>query len=159
MPVITRKSKRRSLNPDYVRMFFEHQYERIKKHEDQALVISNIVLTISALVLTFGLNNRTSFGSILIIFLPIMILVANVFAILFVRDENEWIEERLMKAKKILDIYAPELSSIEFEPLVYHRENYIERGKFQRMVHTLFIILAIILLILFALDALGIVIV
>ncbi len=51
MPRANAKSKSENINPDYVRMYYEHQYDHINKHEDRALSISNIVLTISALVL------------------------------------------------------------------------------------------------------------
>ena len=70
MPRAKAGLKAEQINPDYVRMYYEHQYDRVKKHEDQALTISNIVLTISALIITFGLNNKQSFGSVLILFLP-----------------------------------------------------------------------------------------
>src|SRR5574342_1312800 len=101
------------VNPDYIRMYYEHQYDRIEKNEYQAMNISNIVLTITALILTFGFNNKQSFGSILILFLPLVIIIANVTAILYIRENTRWIKAHQIRAKLILETYAPELYSLD----------------------------------------------
>lgn len=156
MPRAQNKPKTEGINPDYVRMYYEHQYDRIKKHEDQALAISNIVLTISALVITFGLNNRQSFGSILILFLPAVIIIANLFAIFYIRDSAGWIKSHRMRAKKILEKYIPELFSLDSETIAPHKKRTVGRRRFQNLIHVLFIALAIILVLLFVLEAFGV---
>ena len=150
------KIKLEDIDHDYVRMYYDHQYDRIKQHEDQALSISNIVLTISALIITFGLNNRPSFGSIFIFFLPVIIIIANLFAIFYVRDSGNWIRSHRKRAKKILETYIPNLYVLDVETIAPHKKQTIGRRRFQRIIHILFIIIAIVLIILFALELLGV---
>ncbi|MBU1662040.1 MAG: hypothetical protein KKD28_11285 [Chloroflexi bacterium] len=149
-------NKSKDIDPDYVRMYFDHQYDRIKKHEDQALNISNIVLTISALIITFGLNNRQSFGSIFILFLPVIIIIANLFAIFYIRDSGNWIRSHRLRAKRILETYVPELFVLDNETIAPHKQQTVGRRRFQRLVHILFIVIAVILLLLFTLELFGV---
>jgi hypothetical protein len=156
MPKARGTTKSPGTSPDYVRMYYEHQYERIKKHEDQALAISNIVLTISALIITFGLNNRTSFGSVFIFFLPAMVILANLFAIFYIRDSGNWIRSHRKRAKRILEIYVPELFVLDSQTIAPHQKQTVSRRRFQNIIHGLFIVIAIILIILFSLQVIGI---
>ena len=137
-------------------MYYEHQYDRIKKHEDQALSISNIVLTISALIITFGLNNRQSFGSIFIFFLPVILIIANLFAILYVRDSGSWIRSHRMRAKRILETYIPDLFVLDKETIAPHKKRTVSRRRFQYLIHILFIVISVILILLFTLELLGV---
>ena len=68
MPKGFSKRRRAEISRDYIRMYYDHQYDRIDKNESQALNLSNIVFTITALILTFGFDNQQSIGSILISF-------------------------------------------------------------------------------------------
>ena len=156
MPRASSKTKTENINTDYVRMYYEHQYDRIKKHEDQALSISNIVLTISALIITFGLNNRQSFGSIFIFFLPALIFIANIFAIFYVRDSGNWIRSHRKRAKRILEIYIPEIFVLDSETIAPHKKQTVSRRRFQNLIHILFIIIAVILIVLFTLELFGV---
>jgi hypothetical protein len=156
MPEKKANAKVGPVNPDYVRMYYEHQYDRIKKHEDQALNISNIVLTISSLIITFGLNNRQSFGSIFIFFLPAILIIANVFAILYVRDSGNWIRSHRLRAKRILENYIPEIFILDKETIASHEKKPVGRKRFQITIHSLFIGMAVILTILFTLELMGV---
>ena len=156
MPSRKSASKAKDVNPDYIRMYYEHQYDRIKKYEDQSLNISNIVLTISTLVITFGLNSRQSFGSILILFLPVVIIFANLTAILYIRDSAKWIKSHRTRAKRILEIYTPELFLLDNETVSPNSKGTVGRRRIQNLIHLLFIALAVILIFLFVLEALGV---
>ena len=156
MPNAQSRSKKKVINSDYVRMYYEHQYDRIKKHEEQALTISNIVLTISALIITFGLNNRQSFGPIFVFFLPAVIIIANLFAIFYVRDSANWIRSHRMRAKQILEKYIPELYALDSETIAPHKKQTVGRRRFQNIIHVLFIVIAILLMVLFVLEILGV---
>jgi len=140
------------LDPGYVRMYFEHQYDRIKKNEDQAMNISNVVFTITALMLTFGFNNQQLFGSTLILFLPLIIIIANVFAILYVRENTRWIKVHQIRAKLILETYTPELYSLDKENTAPPMKGIVGRSATQYLFHALFITIALILLFLFVMQ-------
>ena len=156
MPRDKSKPKTEDVNPDYVRMYYEHQYDRIDKLEGHALNISNIVLTISALIITFGFNNKQSFGAISILFLPLIIIIANVFSILYIGDRGRWISRHQIRAKRILETYMPELFRLDKETIAAHKKWAIGRRKIQNLIHYLFVFIGIILLILFILEAFGV---
>ena len=153
MPRTMSKLKEENVNPDYVRMYYEHQYERVKMHIDQSISVSNMVLTISALMITFGFNNKQSFGSILILFLPVVIILANLAVVLYVRESGNWIYAHRMRAKKALERYAPELSELDSEAAVASPYKGINsRQRIQSLLHVMFVVIGIALLVLFALD-------
>ena len=156
MPKQVGTTKAKKISPDYVRMYYEHQNDRIKKYEEQSLNISNIVLTISALIITFGLNSRQSFGSILILFLPVVIIFANFTAILYIRDSARWIKSHRTRAKRILETYIPELFTLDSETVAPHNQHTFGRRRIQILIHMLFVALAVILIFLFTLQALGV---
>jgi hypothetical protein len=112
-------------------------------------------LTISALIITFGLNNRQAFGSIFVFFLPAIIIIANLFAIFYVRDSGNWIRSHRLRAKRILEIYIPELYKLDAETIAPHKKQTVGRRKFQNLIHILFIFMAAILIVLFILQLIG----
>ena len=146
MPKAKSISKAASIDPSYVRMYYEHQYDRIKKNEDQAMNISNIVFTVTAVILTFGLSDKQSFNPTLILFLPIVIIIANVTAILYMRENTRWIRAHQRRAKRILEIYTPELFSLDKETSAPPIKATLDRSNTQYLIHTLFIVIALILL-------------
>ena len=50
------------LSEDDVRMYYDHQYERMGKIEEQSLTFSNIVITISIVAFSAGLPVLTYIG-------------------------------------------------------------------------------------------------
>ena len=152
MPRAKSISKAANIDPSYVRMYYEHQYDRIKKNEDQAMNISSVVFTITALMLTFGFNNQKLFGSMLILFLPVIIIIANVFAILYVRENTRWIRVHQIRAKLILETYTPELYLLDKENTAPPMKGIVGRSTTQYLFHTLFITIAFILLFLFVMQ-------
>ena len=153
MPGAKSKKKTLSVDPDYVRMYYEHQYDRINKHEDRAINVSSIVLTVSALVITFGLENRQSFGSIFVFFLPFILIVINFFAILYVQASGKWIKSHRERAKLMLDKYVHKIHSIDKRTMAAPTK--FGRRTFQYVLHGMFVLIAIILIILFALEYFG----
>jgi hypothetical protein len=129
-------------------MYYQHQYDRIDKNESQAMNLSNIVFTITALILTFGFGNQQSIGSILILFLPVVIIISNVTAILYIRENTRWIRAHQARAKLILETYTPELYLLDQETTASPMKGIVNRSTLQYLIHTLFIAIAAILLIL-----------
>ena len=76
-------TKTNSVDDNYVRMYYEHQYDRMAKHDDTRLAITNYVLTVSALAFTFGYQNATQLTIITGIGLPVIVMLVNMFAILY----------------------------------------------------------------------------
>jgi hypothetical protein len=69
------------INPDFVKMYYEHQYDRMGKLENQTLMVTNVVTALSILAITFSLQGIEDLNILRIIGLAFVILVANLFAI------------------------------------------------------------------------------
>jgi hypothetical protein len=149
-------SKTANADPSYVRMYYEHQYDRINKHQEQSLNVSNLVLTISTLVMTFGFNNQSSLGSISIIFLPLIMIVVNLFAILFIAFVERAMLQHRERARRVLEIYASELLAIDNEAPIFITKREFSRRKIQNLIHYLFILIAVVMFILFLLEKLNV---
>jgi hypothetical protein len=156
MPRAKSKIIPEDVNPDYVRMYYEHQYDRIKTHEEQSLTISNFVLTISALIITFGLNNKQAFGSVFILFVPVIVIAANVFAILNVVDRTRWMVQHQQRAKRVLEIYMPKLYALDKEIVAPHNKWAVGRRRVQGVLHYSFLFISVALLVLFVLEIFGV---
>lgn len=156
MPRVKSISKATNTDPSYVRMYYEHQYDRINKHQEQSLNVSNLVLTISTLIMTFGFNNQPSLGSVSILFLPLIMIIVNLFAILFVAFVERTMLQHRERARRVLEIYASELFSIDSEVPISITKRAINRRKIQNLIHYLFILIAIVMLTLFLLEKLSV---
>jgi hypothetical protein len=148
-------AKKKSTDADFVRMYYHTQYERIKAIEDHALTISNIVLTVSALIITFGFDNQQSFGRILVLFLPSIIIITNVSAILYISDNSKWIQLHQSRSHKILEVYAPELYKLNAD-IPSKQKKGVNRIRIQALIHYLFVFLGIVSLGIFILQLLGV---
>jgi amino acid permease len=147
--------KNKPTDVELIRMYYEHQYDRIGKNEDQALAISNIMLTISALIVTFGFGNRQSFGAILVLFLPVIIIVANLFAILYIAENDKWIKLHRTRAQRVIENYASELHKLNKEIARPHNQG-MSRKRIQSLIHYLFICLGVLLFVILILELLGV---
>jgi len=49
MPRTTNKMKTKETNPDYVRMYYEHQYDRIKRHFGLLLLFTLNIVGVSTI--------------------------------------------------------------------------------------------------------------
>lgn len=147
--------KKKTTDAEFVRMYYHTQYERIKAIEDHALTISNIVLTVSALIITFGYNNQQSFGLVLVLFLPTIIIITNVSAILYISDNSRWIQLHQSRAHKILEVYAPDLYKLNAD-IPSKQKKGVSRIRIQTLIHYLFVFLGFVSLVIFILQLLGV---
>ena len=99
---------------EYVKMYFEHQYDRFAKLELLAFTFTSIaVIPLSGVLLTFGYNQigviSRAQNSIVLLF----IIVLNIFAILYLVHTSRQGQSHRRRAKKILKKYAPVLAEID----------------------------------------------
>ena len=137
-------AKTKSVDDNYVRMYYEHQYDRIGKHEDNRLTITNYILTMSALAFTFGYQNATQLTIINGIGLPVFVMLVNMFSILYIERTAQLVNLHQDRAHAILETYAPELLKIN-EKHVWRRSSFLhtKRGM-QKGIHFLIILVALI---------------
>jgi hypothetical protein len=137
-------TKTKSIDDNYVRMYYEHQYERMAKLEEQRLSMTNYVLTISALAFTFGFKDQTFITVINGIGLPLVIIVANLFAIVYIDRSGKFLYLHRKRAHEILKNFAPELDAYNEKYSDPKKGIFGGRTKIQKLLHILLILLALI---------------
>jgi len=137
-------AKKATVDESYVRMYYEHQYERMEKQEAYRLTMTNYVLTMSALAFTFGYKDIAQFTIINGIGLPLIIIIANIFAIATVNRTNEYIETHQKRAHKVLEEHAFSLKKIN-GTIVWGKPGILGgRKSIQNKLHVLLIFTALI---------------
>ena len=94
---------------DYVQMYYKHQYERMGQLEHHALTVSNLVITLTAAGFAFGFSKVSDLAFLNGVGLPLVLVVANVFAIAYGKRCVDFISVHDKRAKETLHRYAPDL--------------------------------------------------
>jgi hypothetical protein len=136
-----KKAQTEITDSDYVRMYYEHQYDRIERNENHRLTVSNYVLTLSALAFTFGFQNGQQLTIINGLALPLIVIIANLAAITNVDYTAKFIDIHRNRAHEILSKYAPELSGVDEKNNI--QSNFLNRRrKIEKIIHQLLILIA-----------------
>src|SRR5687768_14137713 len=98
---------------DFVRTYYQHQYDRIKALEEQRLTITNIVVSLSVVAFTFGFQDIKNLTVINGIGLPMLIITLNLFAALYIWRTAQYIAVLRNKAKEVLSRYSKEMLEID----------------------------------------------
>jgi hypothetical protein len=145
MPTDVNNLKDHEVPMDYVRMYYEHQYDRLAKLEEQSLAVTNIVITLSVAVLAFGFSYGKTLGEFAGIVLAVAVVLLNLFAIAFLVRTTSFTRIHKRRAKRILEVYTPELyqfdKSMPFTPLSIT----LGRDKIILAIHILLIPVALVL--------------
>lgn len=105
-------------DPEYIRMYFEHQYDRFAKLELLAFAFTNIIVTpLSGVFLALGFS-ETGFihqaqSSSALLFVALL----NLFAVFYIIRARSRGESHRRRAKKILEKYARELFLLDTEEM------------------------------------------
>ena len=134
------KNDEQSVSDDFLLAYYEHQYDRIGKLEQSRLAITNIVVTLSVLVFTFGFDSDKSRTLESSLVLPIIIIAANLFAVAYMVRTSSWIATARLRAKRVLEEYAEELHELDKTTYAPHRKRSLARWKIQLLLHVLLII-------------------
>jgi len=109
--------------PESIRMYYQHQYERMAQLENQRQTFTTIILTLSILAFTFGfeVNNsgRTGSSSAILqnIILLVVIAIANVMAVSYMHRTKSWISSHRFRAKEVLRKYDVALFDLDKDSL------------------------------------------
>jgi len=135
-------TKAKPTDTDFVRMYYDHQYDRIEKNENHRLTVSNYVLTLSALAFTFGFQNGLQLTVLNGLGLPLIVIFANLAAISNIGYTATFIDVHRNRAHEILQRYAPELSKVD-ETHNFNNGLLNRRRKIERRIHQLLILVAL----------------
>ena len=123
--------------------YYQHQYDRIGKLEDQRLGITNITITLSVLSLTFGFNSAVGFSKIIGYAVLAVMALANIFAILYILVTKSWISTHEMRAKGILEKRAKSLYVFDRQTYADYRKWTPGRWKIQMYLHILLFLVSV----------------
>lgn len=138
--------------PEYILTYYAHQYDRVGKLEEQALNITNIVITLSIVAFTFGFSNTKGLTPVADIILPLTMIIANIFAIAYIYSTRNWIQIHRNCAQRILEIYASELFELDKSIFNSSKVKFWGRRQIQVLIHSLLIITALIPIVLYLLG-------
>ena len=123
--------------------YYQHQYDRMGKLEDQRLGITNITITLSVLSLTFGFNSAVGFSKIIGYAVLAVMALANIFAILYILVTKSWISTHEMRAKGILEKRAKALYVFDRQTYAEYRKWTPGRWKIQMYLHILLFLVSV----------------
>lgn len=139
-----KKSTPKKVSEPFVLAYYEHQYDRMGKLEQYRLTMTNIVVTVSVVAFTFGFDSSKNLTLTTGLVLPFVVVVANIFAAIYVERTRSWIGTAERRAKRTLELYADSLYDLDkttFEP--YHPKA-ISLWKIQLFLHVLLVVAAIV---------------
>jgi hypothetical protein len=129
---------------DYLIAYYEHQYERMEKLEGQSLTVTNIVISLSVLAISFGLGNSQDIIGILIgLALLIVMGVVNAFAIAYIISSKSWKNTHQKRAKDLLKDRVLELYEFDKNTTASYIEWLPGRTKFQVSLHVILLLVAL----------------
>jgi hypothetical protein len=135
---------------EFIRMYYEHQYDRMAKLEEQGHSITNIILSLSILAFTFGFDPSQKLNLVTGFVLPIIIISVNWFAALYLEEMRTLVRMHGRRAKETLRKYAPTLYNIDTENPEHPFR--ISRSQIHKLLHYLLILGALVPMILYALS-------
>ena len=135
---------------EVVRMYYEHQYERVAKLEEARSTMTNYALALSTLVFAFGYQNVSSLSVINGIVLPLIIIVANYFPMKNIDRSTHFLNVHKKRARTVLMQYAPELGSLN-ESISWPKGRgfWWSRQRLEKGIHVVVILTALVPIALF----------
>jgi hypothetical protein len=103
-----------------------------------------MVITLSIVAFMFGFDSGQGVTAITGIGLPFVMVVANIFAIVYVGRSQSWIRTHRLRAKRVLEVYAEDLYQLDRTTSARHRPWTLGRWRIQRLLHILLIVAALI---------------
>ena len=105
--------KEKGTDSVYVQMYFEHQYNWMKKLENEALTITSLVIALTAAILTYGFSDGKVLAPTTAIGISILMAVINLFAIAYTIRVDFFYHVHQRRAKEVLKIYSPNLYKLD----------------------------------------------
>ncbi len=128
-------------------MYYEHQYDRMAKLEEQRLIVTNIAITLSVFAFTFGFSNTQSLTELNGIGLPVMMILVNVSAIAYIVHSSDVTATHDRRAKRVLELYAKDLYQLDQSIQWSHR--LMARWKIQLAIHVILILISFVPIIIY----------
>lgn len=133
-----------SVNTEFVVMYYQHQYDRVAKLEEQGLNITNVVMTFNVVALTFGFDKNQGLTAVTGLVLPLTMIAANIFAITYLISAGDWIETHRSRAERILELFAKDIYRLDRELFNERKIRFWGRRRTQLFIHWLLMSIAVV---------------
>jgi hypothetical protein len=99
-----------AIEPIYVRMYYEHQYEALARVSNYGIWVTLTTLSLSVLVTLLAFDKAGESSIVVWLGAPLLMVAANSFAIIFLKQVRMKVGKmHIQRAKAVLQRYAPEL--------------------------------------------------
>ncbi|MBD1914269.1 MULTISPECIES: hypothetical protein [Cyanophyceae] len=133
----------KNVDPEFIRMYYEHHYDRVSKLEEQGLIITNVAMTFSVVVFTFGFGNIQSLNIVTGVLLPLTMIFVNAFAVGYLIASRNWISSHRKRAERVLEIFAKDIYLLDRAIFNSYKPGFMGRHKAQLFIHYILIGLAV----------------
>jgi hypothetical protein len=130
------------LTIEFTRSYYEHQYDRMAKLEEQRLTFTNIIVALTVVALTFGLSTAQGLTPLQGLGLPALIAMLNVFGAIYTWRTLQYIRVHRNRAKNILQQYAAALYEIDQARAMPHVGSRLGLAKIQLVMHAILTVAA-----------------
>ncbi len=138
------------MNPEFYRMYYEHQYERMSKLEEQRLTFTNIVVTLTVVALTFGFSIQ-SLSVINGLILPLLMVILNIFGAAYTYRTLQYVQVHRKRAKEVLKLCASEIYAIDQAISLPDLKLRLGLARIQLLLHIVLTVPLLVLIVLYTL--------
>jgi len=131
---------------DIFMVYYNHQYERVKILEGQSLTVTNLVISLSVVALSLGLNQQQEQGALqLWVGLAILLVMffVNLFAIAYILSNKSWKKTHQKRAHETLKERVPSLHEFNENTHDNYKSWLPGRTQFQVSIHVILMLVAL----------------
>jgi hypothetical protein len=127
-----------------LKIYYEHQNKRIEELEQQRLTMTNVIISLSILAFSLGLKDLATLNFLSAVALPIVVLLANVIAVIWNKRSRAFIKMHQARAHEALQRMSPAVEELDRSiPKPFDSEwDSLKRPDLQNYLHYLMVALA-----------------
>ncbi len=132
---------------EYIIAYYQHQYDRMAKFDDQSMTVTNIVISLSILAFTFAYDAAQTANFQNAVILPFLIFFSNLFAIGYMQRSRYWIHAHRQRANEVIKIKAVELYKISKKhspPATIKNFPFVGNRDLKALLHLIIMVAAIV---------------
>ena len=148
----TTATKVKKIESEYIRMYYEHQYDRMKAIEGYRWSFTSVVVSLSVIAFTFGYQGQPPLTIINGVVLPLLLITLNMFAILYVWRTYIYVLMHQNRAKDVLAQYAEGLYDLDTKHPRPRGLLGLGISKIQLVIHVILLIPSLIPLVVYLLQ-------
>jgi hypothetical protein len=143
MPVKTKNIQSNPSETDFAAMYYQNQYDRVAKLETLRSSITTVITTLTVGTFAFTFSGEQPLNVATGVLLPIILIISNLFAILYIAITYQTISAHLRRANKVLQQYAPPLGEISKNEPTPPWTNKFSLAHGQLLFHLLLIVISV----------------